>query len=79
MRAVLSEQAVARMGRWGCGLLSQARALEGGWKVASGWMEGMVDAGVEVVLLGHWGVESDCQCDCGLTCNMIKSVSRSIG
>jgi hypothetical protein len=53
MRAVLSEHAVARMGRWGCGLLSQARALEGGLKVARGVMEGMVDAGVEVLLLGH--------------------------
>ena len=43
MRAVLSEQAVARMGRWGCGLDSQTRELEGGLKVARAVMAGMAD------------------------------------
>lgn len=41
MRAVLSEQAVARMGRVGWGVLSQVRELQEGKRVARGWMEGM--------------------------------------
>ena len=36
MRAVLSEQAVAIMGRWGWGVLVQVRALQGGLRVARG-------------------------------------------
>ena len=43
MRTVLSEQAVATMGRCGCGWLDQARELEGGVRVASGVIvEGIV-------------------------------------
>lgn len=42
MRTVLSEQAVATIGRCGWGEVSQARALQDGVKVASGVMEGIL-------------------------------------
>lgn len=40
MRTVLSEEAVARRGRVGCGEEDQARVLLGGWRVARGRMVG---------------------------------------
>lgn len=43
MRAVLSEQAVARMGRVGWGVLSQVREFDGGCRVARGLIEGMIE------------------------------------
>ena len=49
MRAVLSEQAVARMGSVGCGVLSQVRELQEGVRVAKGLMEGMVSSRLGLV------------------------------
>lgn len=46
MRAVLSEHAVARIGKLGCGELSQVRELHGGVSVARGLMEGMIVGGI---------------------------------
>lgn len=39
----MSEHAVARMGRVGCGVLCQVRELLVGWSVASGRMEDMIE------------------------------------
>lgn len=44
MRADLSEHAVAMIGRVGCGVLSQVRALQVGERVARGEIDGMVEA-----------------------------------
>lgn len=53
MRAVLSEQAVAMMGRWGCGVLSQVRVLQVGWKVARALMAGIVVGGQVGIAIGR--------------------------
>ena len=47
IRTVLSAQAVAMMGREGCGHDCQVREVEGGWRVARGVMVrgGMVGGG----------------------------------
>lgn len=45
MRTVLSEQAVARIGRCGCGVLSHVRALQEGVNVARALMVGIAAVG----------------------------------
>ena len=50
------------MGRWGCGVLDQAREAMEGEKVARGFMEGMI---VFVGVVG--GVARIGQVGCGLT------------
>lgn len=53
----MSEQAVATMGRCGCGWLDQARELEGGVRVASGVIVGGIVVGVLCVFVcfpGGW-------------------------
>lgn len=49
MRAVLSEQAVARMGRVGWGVVCQVRVEQVGVRVARGSMEGIVVGRMAVV------------------------------
>ena len=52
-RTVLSEHAVATMGKWGCGALSQVRALQGGLSVARGTRVGIVDVVVTARRVGE--------------------------
>ena len=54
MRAVLSEQAVARMGRWGWGALCQVRELQVGVRVARGLMVPIV-GDLDVAVLWLYG------------------------
>lgn len=58
MRTVLSEQAVATMGRCGCGEVIHVRLVLGGWRVARGVSSRGGGALVDIVVVQLEGSEA---------------------